>query len=139
MLITAFEWFHRGDKTSWLYRSLAPNRLKQFSKTMDIRVAVTEDKIVGYISSSNTLYGVAYIQMVAVHPSHQRSGLGKKILDHKLNVLKQQGMRKVWLLVTSINLSAISFYLKQGFLIEGYLRNHTGPGLDEILFSKFLV
>jgi ribosomal protein S18 acetylase RimI-like enzyme len=48
------------------------------------------------------------------------------------------GMRKAWLLVTKSNFPAITFYLKNGFVIEGYLKDHTGPGSDEILFSKFL-
>jgi ribosomal protein S18 acetylase RimI-like enzyme len=138
MLLAAFEWFHKGNKKSWLYRSFEPTNLAQISKTLDILVAVHDGKIIGYISSSNSLFGVAYIPTVAVHPSHQRAGMGKKLLDRKLIILKEQGMRKVWLLVTSVNLSAITFYLKEGFVIEGYLRNHTGPGLDEVLFSKFL-
>jgi len=140
MLLEAFEWFHQGDKNSWLYRSFQPSSLESFIKTLDILVA-TEDggkEIVGYISSSNSLFGVAYVPTVAVHPSHQRMGLGKKLLNRKLAVLKKENIRKVWLLVTSINYPAITFYLKNGFVIEGYLKDHTGPGLDEILFSKFL-
>ena len=138
MLIAAFEWFHKNDKQSWLYRSFAPRKLIQNSKALDILIASLDSEIIGFISSSNSLFGVAYIPTVAVDPAHQRSGIGKKILNQKLAVLKKQGMRKAWLLVTSINLPAITFYLKEGFVIEGYLRNHTGPGLDEVLFSKFL-
>jgi len=110
------------------------------SKNLDILIA-TDDKgkIVGYISSNNTIFGAAYIPTVAVHPTHQRSGLGKKILEHKLKVLREQNMRKVWLLVTRTNIPAITFYLKNGFVIEGYLKDHTGPGSDEILFSRFLI
>jgi ribosomal protein S18 acetylase RimI-like enzyme len=139
MLLEAFKWFHKGDSNSWLYRSFQPWSLETLSKTLDILIAVdAREKIVGYISSSNALFGAAYIPTVAVHPSHQRAGLGKKLLEHKLDLLKKQGMRKAWLLVTKTNVPAIAFYLKNGFVIEGYLRDHTGPGSDEILFSKFL-
>lgn len=140
MLLEAFQWFHKWDENSWLYRSFQPMSLDTFSKSQDILVATEEDgkDIVGYISSSNTLFKVAYIPTVAVHPAHQKAGLGKQLLNRKLATLKEQNIRKVWLLVTSINTPAITFYLKNGFVIEGYLRDHTGPGLDEILFSKFL-
>jgi ribosomal protein S18 acetylase RimI-like enzyme len=139
MLLSAFEWFHKGDKNSWLYRSFAPDNIVRNSNTLDILVADMNSEIIGFISSSNTLFGAAYIPTVAVDRAQQRSGIGKRLLDYKLAILKKQGMRKAWLLVTSINLPAITFYLKEGFVIEGYLRNHTGPGLDEVLFSKFLV
>ena len=139
MLLEAFEWFHKGDQNSWLYRSFMPSSLESFGKTLDILVATEDGKnIVGYISSSNAIFGVAYIPTVAVHPSCQRSGLGKRLLEYKLDILKERGMRKVWLLVTKTNFPAIMFYLKNGFVIEGYLKDHTGPGSDEILFSKFL-
>ena len=140
MLLAAFEWFHKGDRNSWLFQSFQPTNLESSGKSLDILVATEEDRkeVVGYISSSNSFFGVAYLPTVAVHPSCQRVGLGKKLLDHKLNILKKQGIRKVWLLVTKINFPAITFYLKNNFVIEGYLRDHTGPGLDEILFSRFL-
>jgi ribosomal protein S18 acetylase RimI-like enzyme len=139
MLLDAFEWFHKWDKNSWLFKSFEPSNLESMSKSFDMLIATDEaGKIVGFISSSNSLFGVAYIPTVAVHPSYQREGLGKKLLEHKLDILKSQGMRKVWLLVTKTNYPAITFYLKNSFVIEGFLRDHTGPGLDEILFSKFL-
>jgi ribosomal protein S18 acetylase RimI-like enzyme len=139
MLLEAFKWFHKGDEESWLFRSFQPSSISAFSKIQDILVATKEDgQVVGYISSTNSLYGVAYIPTVAVDPSRQREGLGKKLLECKLDFLKEQGIRKVWLLVTSTNIPAIAFYLKNGFIIEGYLKDHTGPGSDEILFSKFL-
>jgi ribosomal protein S18 acetylase RimI-like enzyme len=139
MLLEAFEWFHKGDQGSWLYRSFSPTSLEQFSKSLEILIAIDANgRIVGYISSSNTPFGAAYIPTVAVHPACQRAGLGKTLLEHKLEILKKQGMRKAWLLVTKTNLPAIMFYLKNGFVIEGYLKDHTGPGSDEILFSKFL-
>jgi ribosomal protein S18 acetylase RimI-like enzyme len=139
MLLEAFGWAHKWDQNSWLYKSFQPSSLESFGRTLDILIAIDNlEKIVGYISSSNSLFGVAYIPTVAVHPSCQRAGLGRKLLDYKLDILKKQGMRKVWLLATKTNFPAITFYLKNGFEIEGYLKDHTGPGLDEILFSKFL-
>jgi ribosomal protein S18 acetylase RimI-like enzyme len=109
------------------------------SKQLEVLVAVNDfGKVVGYLSSSTTPYGVAYIQAIAVHPKLQSKGIGKKLLNEKLQRLRKRKTRKVWLLVTNTNPGAVKFYLKMDFFVEGYLRDHTGPGLDEILLSRFL-
>ena len=139
MLLQAFAWFHKNNRASWLWKSLQPSNLVSNSKSQDILIATNErGKVVGYIASSGTLYGAAYIPTVAVHPRYQNRGFGTMLLRAKLKQLRKQGMRKVWLLVNATNPGAVAFYLKHGFVIEGYLRAHTGPGSDEILFSKFL-
>ena len=139
MLRETFAWFHKGDRESWLWKSFDPSNIISNSKVQDILVSVDErGNIVGYISSTSTLYGVAYVPTVAVHDSLKRKGIGKLLLDEKVRRLREKGIRKVWLLVTNTNTDAVAFYLKNGFVIEGYLRDHTGPGYDEILFSTFL-
>jgi len=141
MLRESFEWFHKGDKESWLWKSFEPSNLIANGKTQDILVALDKDRanyMVGYISSTTTLYGVAYVPTVAVRSSLKRLGIGKLLLEEKIQRLRENGVRKLWLLVTNINTSAIAFYLKNQFKIEGYLRDHTGPGYDEILFSRFI-
>jgi ribosomal protein S18 acetylase RimI-like enzyme len=140
LLREAFQWFHKGNKESWLWKAFEPANLAANSKAQEILVSVNTERgeLAGYIASSTTPYGVAYVPTLAVKPKFQRSGLGKLLLEEKFRKLQQKGIRKVWLLVTSVNTSAISFYLRNGFVIEGYLRDHTGPGYDELLFSKFL-
>ena len=139
MLRAAFEPLHRGNHEYWLWKSFDPSRILAKSRTQDILVAIsTEGRIIGYISSTNTLYGASYIPTVGVHPDFQRKGLGKLLLDAKLRTLQRQGVRKVWLLVTSTNTGALLFYLKNGFAIEGFLRDHTAPGVHEVLMSRFL-
>jgi len=75
---------------------------------------------------------------VAVAKHKQNLGIGTALLNRKLRYLRQRKVRKVWLLVTNSNVRAITFYFKHRFVIEGYLRDHTGPGSDEVLLSKFL-
>lgn len=139
MLLVAFEWFHGRKKKSWLWKSLQPSSILENSQSQNILVAVDEGgEVVGYISSSTASYGAAYVPTVGVHPRAQSSGVGTALLERKLKDLRKRGVRKVWLLVNRANVRAIGFYLKRGFVIEGYLRDHTGPGSDEVLFSKFL-
>jgi ribosomal protein S18 acetylase RimI-like enzyme len=139
MLLQAFTWFHKNKRNSWLWKSLQPTSLVSNSKSQDILVATDKTgKMIGYIASSSASYGAAYIPTVGVHPRYQNKGIGTVLLRSKLKQLRRQGMRKAWLLVTNINTEAVAFYLKQGFVIEGYLRAHTGPSSDEVLLSKFL-
>ena len=138
MLLGAFQWFHKWNKRSWLWKSLQPSMLIANSKTQDILVAEKANNIVGYISSTTTPFQVAYIPTVGIASHMQNVGIGTLLLNRKLRYLRRQKVRKVWLLVTSSNVRAITFYLKHKFVIEGYLRDHTGPGSDEVLLSKFL-
>ena len=139
MLLRAFAWFHKNKKSSWLWKSLQPANLLSNSRVQQILIATNaSDHVIGYIASSNTPYGAAYVPTVGVHPHYQHRGIGALLLRAKLKQLRQHGMRKVWLLVTSTNTHAIDFYLKHHFVIEGYLRSHTGPRSDEVLLSKFL-
>ena len=138
MLIDVFRWFHGLNKRSWLWKSLQPSTLIANSKTQDILVALRGKQIVGYVASTTTPYGVAYIPTIGIASRAQNSGIGTILLKKKLRDLRQQRIRKVWLLVTHSNTRAIAFYLKNKFVIEGYLRDHTGPGSDEVLLSKFL-
>jgi ribosomal protein S18 acetylase RimI-like enzyme len=141
MLRESFDWFHKGNKESWLWKAFDPPNILSNSRSQEILVALDkqqEDLVVGYISSTNTVYGVAYVPTVAVRKSLKGRGIGKLLLEEKIRRLKEKGIRKVWLLVTSINTGAISFYLRNQFVIEGYLRDHTAPGYDEVLFSRFL-
>ncbi len=138
MLLDAFKWFHKRSKRSWLWKSLQPSTVIANSRTQDILVAEKANHIVGYISSTTTPFKVAYIPMVAVASHKQNLGIGTLLLNRKLNYLRKQKVRKVWLLVTNSNVRAITFYLKHKFVIEGYLRDHTGPGSDEVLLSRFL-
>jgi ribosomal protein S18 acetylase RimI-like enzyme len=139
MLRAAFEPLHKGNTEYWLWKSFDPARILVNSRTQNILVALSSKRrIIGYISSTNTLYGASYVPTVGVHPDFQRKGVGKLLLDAKLRELRKQGVRKVWLLVTSTNTGAILFYLKNNFVIEGFLRDHTAPGVHEVLMSKFL-
>jgi len=139
MLLQAFAWFHKNNRNSWLWRSLQPQSLVSNNNSQDILIATNEKgRVVGYIASSSALYGAAYIPTVAVHPRYQNKGLGTTLLQAKLRQLRSQRMRKAWLLVNRLNPEAVGFYLKHGFVIEGYLRSHTGQNSDEILLSKFL-
>lgn len=65
---------------------------------------------------------VAYIGSLAIKPSHQGSGLARKIISEVIAELKENGFKRIELIVESDNERGIRFYRKLGFEIEGTLR-----------------
>jgi ribosomal protein S18 acetylase RimI-like enzyme len=61
-----------------------------------------------------------YIRQMAVHPSHQKKGIGKGIIDVIEKRFSAQGFKDIVLLAREVNQPAIDFYTKTGFESHGY-------------------
>jgi len=46
--------------------------------------------------------------------------------------------RKITTCVAAINRPTVIYYIKHGFVPEGYCKNHFTPGIDEIILGRFL-
>lgn len=57
----------------------------------------------------------AHILTFAVHPERQSRGLGKKLLNHLLQIARRQRVEKIFLEVRPSNAIAIALYEKIGF------------------------
>jgi ribosomal protein S18 acetylase RimI-like enzyme len=56
-------------------------------------VAVRQDSVVGFIvATPDTATGLASVDIVAVHPNEQRSGIGSSLMRQSLDDLRQSGM-----------------------------------------------
>lgn len=78
---------------------------------------------------------------IAVHPAHQREGIGTRLIGAAKAWAAGQGKRKLRLRVLSTNPGAVRFYLKCGFVEEGRLvREYMigGRETDEIWMAYFL-
>lgn len=68
----------------------------------------------------NTLVaGEAELLMIAVHPSQQGLGLGRKLMDFLLATLEQSGAQQWFLDVRESNSKAIALYESMGFCQAG--------------------
>lgn len=101
-------------------------------------IAAIDKKLVGFVG---TLFysgiGRAEIGPIAVDNQHKNNGVGKILMKHVLNFLKQQGIHRVVVRVKSINNSALNFFETLGFEEEGYFQNYTRRGEDVIQMVKF--
>jgi ribosomal protein S18 acetylase RimI-like enzyme len=69
-----------------------------------------------------------WINYLAVHPDHQNSGIGRRIMEDVEHRLLKMGCPKINLQVRSTNKEVISFYKKIGYRID-----------DVVSFGKRLV
>ena len=56
-----------------------------------------------------------WINYLAVHPNHQGSGIGKRIMEKAEMLLRELGCPKINLQVRSSNVNVIEFYRKIGY------------------------
>jgi len=99
------------------------------SKTSCIRVAERQSTIVGFSFVEIYEQGgsfirlprrFAYLELIAVDPQHQRSGIGSALLTDAREIAKSRGIHRIELDVIGINEGARHFYSSQGFSELGY-------------------
>ncbi len=99
------------------------------SKTSYIRVAKRQSTIVGFSfveiyerrgSFLSLPRRFAYLELIAVDPHHQRSGIGSALLADAREITKSRGIHRIELDVTGFNEGARHFYSNQGFSELGY-------------------
>ena len=89
--------------------------------------------ILGWITED-----VAEIDMLAVHPSARRSGLGRELLDAWEADLRTRGARKVWLDVRPSNEAALRLYQGAGYRSTGRRPRYYHDGEDALLLERTL-
>jgi ribosomal protein S18 acetylase RimI-like enzyme len=72
----------------------------------------------GFLLCSRISEGYSMIPQIAVHPSHQATGLGNTLMIHCFESLKAMGFRSVTLTVTERNRRAFEWYQRLGFRIR---------------------
>ena len=59
-----------------------------------------------------------WINYLAVHPNHQRTGIGRRIMGEAETILRAVGCPKINLQVRSTNVNIIEFYKTIGYKID---------------------
>lgn len=81
--------------------------------------------------------GVAHLGFLGVIPNKRRRGFGSSLLRRFTEEAENKGAHKVFLFTAPSLHPAIRLYVKEGFVPEGFLKNHYyHQGL--IIYSKFL-
>lgn len=81
------------------------------------------NKVVGYIGMW-VVFDEGHITNLAAHPLYRRQGVGKALLNHLINVARENGVKHLTLEVRRTNLSAQDLYEKIGFVHMGVRRKY---------------
>jgi [ribosomal protein S18]-alanine N-acetyltransferase len=104
-----------------LFRLYAADRRSMFL------VAETPDGAVGYIIIRVDRWG-AEIVSFAVHPSARKRGIGRTLLLAGMRHMAKENARSIRLMVHVNNVSAASFYRRQGFRSIGRVPEYYEDG-----------
>ena len=85
------------------------------------------------------IYDEAEIRYLSVHPSHQRRGLGKKLIYEIFKECKNENIKRIFLEVSIKNKQALSFYDYLGFNTICIRKNYYKDGSDALLKEKKLL
>jgi len=113
--------------------SFARNR---FCETVSF-VAVDGRQVVGYIKVTAGGNGLGSLQVVGVDPDYFGRGVGALLMKAAERFWARKEQRKISTCVSAGNRRALIYYIKHGFVPEGYCRDHFIPGVDEIILGRF--
>lgn len=123
-----------GFGAQWTRRQFLDEADAPFSRFV---VARRAGAIVGYIVWWLVLDEVQIFN-VAVHPDHQRAGIGKQLIELAITEGCGRGAEAATLEVDCDNRGAIEFYRALGFVDVGERRHYYGPGRSARLMEKRL-
>jgi len=99
-----------------------------------------EDGLVGvaYCETERMTDQTWNLQLIAIHPDHQRQGRGGKLLRYIEETLKARDGRMLLVETLASFDHARAFYKKCGFEEEACIRDFYAAGDDKIVFRKVL-
>jgi len=144
-MIQAFRSF-LGDKMDRATeRCFLPETLRRISHTRDhdrqVISYVAEDngKVAGYIRGSTSLCGLGTLDVVGIDPNCLHHGVGTLLMKTLGKFWERKKMRKASTCVSAHNTRALIYYIKNGFIPEGVLRDHYIKGVDEVILGRILL
>ena len=82
------------------------------------------------------IYDEAEIRYLSVHPSYQKRGLGKKLINQIIKECKNENIKRIFLEVSIKNKQALSFYKNSGFKTIDIRKNYYKDGSDALIKEK---
>ena len=115
--------------------TMIEKELNNFFSQSSFRIwKIEEDKITGYMSFYQVMDEVEIIK-IGIIKSYQRNGYGSFLIKE----LKKLNIKKIFLEVSTENVKAINFYLKNGFkeigLRKRYYKSKSGIKVDALRLS----
>ncbi|KAA9002710.1 ribosomal-protein-alanine N-acetyltransferase [Affinibrenneria salicis] len=103
----------------WTEKTLYSNQGERY---FNLKLAV-RDELAAFAITQRVL-DEATLFNLAVHPSHQRKGYGRQLLEHLIAELEQRDILTLWLEVRASNQPALALYQQLGFNEVSLRRNY---------------
>jgi ribosomal protein S18 acetylase RimI-like enzyme len=100
-------------------------------------VATIDEKVVGYVLA-DIHNDEAVLEDIAISKKLQGKGMGKRLLNKEITVLKHKKVKHVRAEVHYKCSSAIPFYYKHNFRITGFAQDFFGKGQDAIILKLII-
>jgi len=106
-------------------------------------VAVMEGRLVGITGYRPDAWGAAdvwWLMWLYISPTFKRRGIATQLFGAAQQQLRELGCRKCYLDVGDLvtQSAAVSFHERDGFQLEGSLRDFWTPGMHHHIFGKHL-
>ena len=101
----------------------------------EVYVAKSKDDIMGFAVVSVTGVLIGFLLTLCIVPDYQRLGIGAKLLAYSEERIFKESPN-VFLMVSSFNTGAQTFYEKHGYRKIGELENYIIRGYSEFLMRK---
>jgi len=117
------------EPTPWSVNSL---RYEINNKESILKVAVRDDKIIGYVCI-RTLLDITHVMKINVLPENRRNGIGSALFSESLNQLRlnKPDVKSITLEVRDSNSAATKLYNNFGFRKTGSRRNYYKNPLED--------
>ena len=83
-------------------------------------VALEKDQVVGFLTYHTVADEWEVVTIDALRPFQ---GIGTKLITAVVNAARSAGCRRLWLITTNDNLSALRFYQRRGFVLVAVHRD----------------
>jgi ribosomal protein S18 acetylase RimI-like enzyme len=119
-------------------RDYSKNHLKEIYEHKDSIFLIADEggQFVGFLFGWNE-YGVFWIDWLGVEKHHRREHIATQLLKLLERRAKKMGCHKIFLDTSCTNFPAIKLYRKNGYRVEGKLKNHW-LNWDYDLISKII-
>ena len=134
---------HTAAEASPLPAEDYPDDLLARTDPADVLVATADEQVVGFVKVGRptklaTNAHVLTIAGLAVVPTQQGSGIGRRLVLAAVREARDRGARRLTLHVLGSNRRARDLYSSLGFVIEGVLREEfllDGKYVDDVLMA----
>jgi GNAT superfamily N-acetyltransferase len=123
---------HRGSRAE--LRSLfelaedSPTELDAYLDLGRVLVAIDGEQIVGHLQlTENDAAGEIEVKNMAVLESHQRRGIGRKLIATALRLAREESRHTVRVATAAADIDNLRFYQRQGFRMRSIERDAFTP------------